>query len=137
MNDTQFAWAEKEKLRIARIEEDLENLEPLDYVNTVNVVAEIKKHWWKEEKKITLNSVVSIKAIIHSLKRELYKRKTFYEVVKDDDFLKFRCSHNPGMSDCDRLSCNTCNCSFDFLDEDINHILNERAPYALRKEEKQ
>lgn len=132
MNDRQFAWAEKEKLRIARIEEDLDNLEPLDCVNTVNVVAKIKKYWWKEENKITLNSIVSIKAIIQSLKRELYKRKTFYEVVKDDDFLKFSCSHKSGMSECDRLSCNNCNCSFDFLDKDINHILNERAPYALR-----
>lgn len=131
MNDRQFAWAEKEKLRIARIQEDLENLEPLDYVETVNVVAKIKKRWWEEKKEITLNSIVSIKAIIQSLKRELYKRKTFYEVVKDDDFLKFRCSHKSGASECDRLSCNVCNCSFDFFDKDINHILNERAPCAL------
>ena len=130
MNDRQLDWAEKEKLRIAKIEEDLENLKPLNYVKNVKVVAKIKKHWWKEEKSITLNSDVSIDAIIQTLEKELDKKKVFYSVVTEDDFFKFKCSHNRG-NECEERNCHCCNCSFDFYDSDITKILKERASYIL------
>lgn len=130
MNDRQLDWAKKEKLRIAKIEEDLENLKPLDYVNDVKVVAKIKKHWWKDEKCITLNSNVSKDAIIQALEKELHKREVFYDVVTEEDFFKFKCSHNRG-NECSERSCGCCNCSFDFYDSDIKKILKERASYVL------
>lgn len=130
MNDRQLDWAEKEKLRIAKIEEDLENLKPLNYVEDVKVVAKIKKHWWKEQKSITLNSDVSKDAIIQALEKELNKREVFYKVVTEDDFFKFKCSHNRG-NECNERNCNCCNCSFDFYDSDIIKILKERASYIL------
>ena len=130
MNDRQLDWAEKERLRIAKIEEDLENLKPLNYVKTVKVVAKIKKHWWKEEKSITLNSDVSINAIIQTLEKELDKKKVFYSVVTEDDFFKFECSHNRG-NECKERNCRGCNCSFDFYNSDITKILKERASYIL------
>ena len=68
------------------IEEDLENLKPLDYVKDVKVVAKIKKHWWKDEKCITLNSNISKDAIIQALEEELHKREVFYDVVTEEDF---------------------------------------------------
>ena len=130
MNDRQLDWAKKEKLRIAKIEEDLENLKPLNYVKDVKVVAKIKKHWWKEEKSITLNSDVSIDAIIQILEKELDKKEVFYSVVTEDDFFKFKCSHD-SRGECDRSDCRCCNCSFDFYDSDITKILKERAGYVL------
>ena len=132
MNDRQLDWAEKEKLRIAKIEEDLENLKPLDYVKDIKVVAKIKKHWWKEEKSITLNSDVSIDAIIQTLEKERLKREVFYKVVTEEDFFKFKCSHNRG-NECEERDCHCCNCSFDFYDSDITKILKERASYILEE----
>ena len=102
------------------------------YVKDINVVAKIKKHWWKEEKNITLNSDVSMDAIIQILEKELHKREVFYSVVTEDDFFKFKCSHNMG-NECEKRDCHCCNCSFDFYDSDITKILKERASYILEE----
>ena len=133
MTEKQMAWAEKQQERISRIKEDLENIEDLEYVKEIEIVAKVKKHWWEEEKIITLNSRISKEVIIEKLKEKLLLQQTIFDVVKEEDFTKFRCSHKSGSSDCEETSCKYCNCSFDFYDSDIIKILKERASYILEE----
>lgn len=133
MTEKQMAWAEKQQERISRIKEDLENIEDLRYVNEIEIVAKVKKRWWKEEKVITLNSRISKEVIIEKLKEKLLLQQTIFDVVKEEDFTKFRCYHKSGSLDCGETSCKYCNCSFDFSDSDITKILKERASYVLEE----
>lgn len=127
MNERQIAWAEKWEAQIKEIKEDLENIENLKYeVKEMKVVATVQKRWWKTEKVITLNSLVTKEVIKNEIKEKLNRMKCFFNVVTEEDFMKCRCSHKSGSSDCEEKDCRYCNCSFDFFESDINKILKER-----------
>ena len=128
MNGRQIAWAEKWEEQIKEIKEDLKNIEDLKYeVKEMKVTATVKKSWWKAEKAVTLNSMVAKEVILTEIRKELNRKICFFEVVTEEDFMKCRCSHKFGNSDCTQKDCRFCNCSFDFFESDINRILKDRA----------
>ena len=128
MNGRQMAWAEKWEAQIKEIKEDLENIEDLKHeVKEMKVVATVQKYWWITEKVITLNSLVTKEVIQKEITEKLNRMKCFFAIVTEEDFMKYRCSHKSGYSDCEEENCRCCNCSFDFFESDINRILKERA----------